>query len=141
MTLLQLYAATTVILFFKMSAISLAQGRARMGNMSFAIPEDAKFFANAQPLAEELPAVRRAANAWRNDLENIPIFLFLGIIYVMANLSVAGAAIYFTIFTLARIAHTFFYLNAMQPGRTIAYTIGAIAATVMAIHIIIAVIL
>ena len=38
-------------------------------------------------------------------------------------------------FTVARILHTFFYLKAMQPGRTIAYTIGAITMFALMIHL------
>jgi glutathione S-transferase len=141
MTGLKLYALTTVILFFKMSAISIVQGRARTSAKAYANPEDAKFFGAAQPVAEEAPAVQRAARAWRNDLENIPIFLFLALIYVMANLPVLPATIYFSVFTVARIAHTICYLNAIQPARTIVYTIGALATLALAIHIIVGVIL
>jgi len=50
----------------------------------------------------EAPIVKRAAMAWRNDLENIPIFLFLGLIYVTLGCSPEGAYIYFTIFIVAR---------------------------------------
>ena len=38
--------------------------------------------------------VLRAARAWRNDLENIPIFLILAWIYVAANLSGSAFVIY-----------------------------------------------
>jgi uncharacterized membrane protein YecN with MAPEG domain len=134
----RLYAAMTIVLFFKMSAISIVQGRARMRANAFVIPEDAKLFGNVEAVREEVAEVVRASRAWRNDLENIPIFLFLGLIYVLAMLSTTGAVIYFGVFTLARIAHTIFYLNAMQPWRTIAYTVGALASTALAIHIVIA---
>jgi uncharacterized MAPEG superfamily protein len=41
----------------------------------------------------------------------------------------------------ARIAHTIFYLNAIQPMRTISYTVGAITAMTLMIHLFIGVVL
>ena len=38
-------------------------------------------------------------------------------------------------FTVARILHTLFYLNAMQPWRTIAYTVGALTSFALIIHL------
>ncbi len=137
---LKLYAALTVILFFKMSAISIVQGIARARGGAFTLPEDARLF-GAALVAEELPIVQRAARAWRNDLENIPIFLFLGFIFIMSPFSVRAEAIYFTIFAVARIAHTFFFLNAIQPWRTIAYTVGALTSFALSIHIIVGLVL
>ena len=135
MTRLKLYAALTVILFFKMSAISIVQAIARTRGGVFTLPEDAKLF-GAKQMAEELPIVQRAARAWRNDLENIPIFLFLGFIFIMSPFSVRAEEIYFAIFAVARIAHTIFFLNAMQPWRTVAYTVGSLASVALAVHII-----
>jgi uncharacterized MAPEG superfamily protein len=134
---MKLYALVTVILYFKMSAISIVQGVARTRAKAFALPEDAKLFGNVPPVTEEIPTVQRAARAWRNDLENIPIFLFLALIYVLSSPSLGtGAVIYFWVFVVARIAHTIFFLNAMQPWRTIAYTIGALATLALAINVI-----
>ena len=98
---LKLYAALTVILFFKMSAISIVQGISRARGGVFTLPEDAKLF-GAKQMAEELPMVQRAARAWRNDLENIPIFLFLGMIFIMSPFSVGAEEIYFAVFAAAR---------------------------------------
>ena len=60
----KLYAALTVILFFKMSAISIVQGVARRRANAFTLPEDAKLFGASAPVAEEVPMVQRAARAW-----------------------------------------------------------------------------
>ncbi len=139
MTEYQFYSLITVILFFKMFANSLVQGRARTGTKTFVTPEDAQFFGAAAPAADELPIVKRAAACWRNDLENIPIFLFLGMIYVTLGCWPAGAFIYFTIFAVARILHTVVYLRGLQPARTIFYAIGLIICFILSIHILIAV--
>ena len=139
MTEYQFYALTTVILFFKMFANSIVQGLARVNAKAFVTPEDARFFAHAPPVPDEVPLVKRAAMCWRNDLENIPIFLFLGLIYVTLGLSPEGAHVYFTIFIVARILHTFAYLNGLQPWRTIFFTIGMIVCVALSIQILTAV--
>jgi uncharacterized MAPEG superfamily protein len=139
MTEYQFYSLITVILFFKMLANSVVQGRARTGAKAFVTPEDARFFGASAPAADELPLVKRAAACWRNDLENIPIFLFLALIYVTLGCWPQGAFIYFTIFVIARILHTVTYLRGMQPARTIVYTLGLLVCVIMSIHILIAV--
>jgi uncharacterized membrane protein YecN with MAPEG domain len=139
-TLLQIYALTAIVLTLKMSAVSVVQGRARVAAGIFVNPEDAKTF-QASHAPEDAPDVRRASRAWLNDLENIPIFLILCGIYVAANLSTTAFAIYCLVFMLARIAHTFFYLNAIQPWRTISFTLGAVAALALMIHLFIGAVL
>jgi uncharacterized MAPEG superfamily protein len=134
MPLMRLYALTTIVLALKMSAISIAQGRARTKANAFSNPEDAAMFGGAT-VPQEVAGVQRAAKAWLNDLENIPIFLFLALIYAIAGLSPNMFIIYCAVFTVARILHTFFYLNAMQPWRTIAYTVGALTSLALMIHL------
>jgi glutathione S-transferase len=135
MTEYQFYALTTVILFFKMFAISIVQGIGRINAKQFVTAEDARFFAQAPPAPDEAPIVKRAAMAWRNDLENIPIFLFLGLIYVTLGIWPEGAFIYFTIFIVARILHTVAYLNGWQPWRTIFFTFGMVVCVALSIQI------
>jgi uncharacterized MAPEG superfamily protein len=139
MTEYQFYALTTVILFFKMVSISLVQGIGRASTSTFVTPEDAEFFAHAPPAHEEAPIVKRAVNAWRNDLENIPMFLFLGLIYVTLGLWPGGAFIYFTIFVVARILHTIMFLLGLQPWRTIFFTFGLAVCVILAVNILTAV--
>jgi glutathione S-transferase len=139
MTEYQFYALTTVILFFKMLANSVVQGTGRANTKTFVTAEDARFFAQAPPAPDEAPIVKRAQMVWRNDLENIPIFLFLGLIYVTLGCSPEGAYIYFTIFIVARILHTVAYLNGWQPWRTIFFTFGMIVCVALSINILMAV--
>ena len=86
-------------------------------------------------------AVQRAARAWRNDLENIPIFLILAGIYVDADLRLTAFVIYCLVFMACRIVHTICYLNSIQPMRTIAFTIGAATMLALIIHLFIGVVL
>lgn len=138
MPLLKIYALTTVVLTFKMVAISVMQGKGRLGSLIYTNPEDAKLFSGKlEP--QEAPSVQRASNAWRNDLENIPIFLILAGIYVQAGLVAGAFQFYCIVFMIARILHTFFYLNAVQPWRTAAFTVGLLVMLAMAIHLLIGV--
>ncbi|MBV8056903.1 MAG: MAPEG family protein [Deltaproteobacteria bacterium] len=137
--LLRMYALTAIVLALKMAVISIVQGRARVSAGVFTNPEDAKSF-GGQQASMEAPMVERANKAWRNDLENIPIFLILAWIYVAAGLSIGAFVIYCIVFMAARIIHTFCYLNAIQPFRTIAYAVGALTMLVLMIHLFVAVV-
>jgi glutathione S-transferase len=134
-----MYAITAIVLALKMSAISLVQGRARVSAGIFVNPEDAKTF-HAKTGPEEAPMVQRAARAWGNDLENIPIFLILCWIYVAAGLSATAFVVYCVVFTVARIAHTVCYLNSIQPLRTVVYSVGALTTLALMVHLLIEVV-
>jgi glutathione S-transferase len=140
MGLLRMYTITAIVLALKMAAIGVVQGRARTSAGVFVNPEDAKTF-RAKQAPEEVPAVQRAARAWRNDLENIPIFLILAWIYVAAGLSGTAFVVYCVVFMAARIIHTICYLNSIQPWRTAAFTIGAVTMLVLIVHLFIKVVL
>ncbi len=137
--LLKMYAITAIVLALKMAAISIVQGRARTSSGIFTNPEDAKAF-GGQQASLEAPMVERGNRAWRNDLENIPIFLIIAWIYVAAGLSGGAFVIYCIVFMAARVIHTFCYLNAIQPFRTIAFTVGAVAMIALMIHVFVAVV-
>lgn len=122
-TALDWYSLCVVALFLKMFAISVYQGFYRLSRRTFINPEDAEVF-NKPPAAVELPQVERAAKAWLNDLENIPIFLGLGIAYVLIGASPEAATRLFCTFTIARVLHTLTYLLGWQPWRTITYAVG-----------------
>lgn len=121
----KIYALTTVALFLKMFALAGVQGINRVRHRSFVRPDDAAFFGkNAEPLAAELPIVARAQDTLRNDLENIPIFLFLMLGYIQLQGPVVPLAIYASLFVLSRIGHTLCYLTPRQPLRNRMYLLG-----------------
>ena len=131
------YAIVVVLLFFKMFATSAYQGFHRIGKMTFKTPEDAALVGR-EPAREELPQVQRAARVWLNDLENIPIFLALGVAYVWVGASPGAAPWLFLTFTGARYLHTFCYLAGLQPWRTVAFIIGVACMWLMSLLILIA---
>ena len=124
-----------VILWLKMFANSLVQGAYRIRNKSFVRPDDAAYFGKGtEPIQEELPIVQRASACWRNDLENIPMFLILGLGFVRTEGPAGPALIYFGLFTVARIAHTILYLRPTQPWRNLAYQLGTLTTLAMIVH-------
>lgn len=121
--LLHLYALCVLVLCLKMFAISCYQGLFRIRGLAFTNPEDAAF-CNRAVQSQELPQVVRAAKAWANDLENIPLFFGLGGLCVALDTALVSTAWLFGGFTLARVAHTLAYLFGWQPWRTLAYAVG-----------------
>jgi glutathione S-transferase len=119
------YSVSAVVLFLKMLALSAYQGFYRISKSTFVNPEDAGVL-NQPPAVAELPQVQRAAKAWLNDLENIPIFLGLGTAYVFIGASPEAATWLFATFTIARILHTLMYLLAWQPWRSITYVVAIV---------------
>lgn len=131
----QAFAVVSVALFFKMLATSMLQVAARIRARTFTVPEDAVLFAAPVRSQQHVPLLDRLSMVWRNDLETIPIFLFLALAYVAAGCWTTGALIYFPVFALARIAHTAAYLGRQQPGRTIAYIAGMVVCMALSLHL------
>ncbi len=136
---LKFWIVCTFTLALKMWANSAIQAFARFKYKTFVNPEDAKVFGamlktemSVQPV--EHPLVQRASLCWRNDLENIPLFVILSLGYVLIGGSEILALGYFSVFVFARVLRTIFYISMVQPWRTLAYELGACATLVMAIH-------
>jgi uncharacterized MAPEG superfamily protein len=105
----------------------------------FINPEDVKAFGQPGTTAgvQEAPEVAHALRIQRNDLENIPLFFAVGLIYVLTGASPTGAAILFGLFTVARVAHTIAYIWRLQPARTICFAIGALSTLVIIFRIVV----
>ncbi|MHA6575799.1 MAPEG family protein [Pseudomonas yamanorum] len=122
---MEVYALCVLVLFLKMLAISCYQGFFRLRYRAFTNPEDAGFFHRDANL-RELPQVSRAARAWANDLENIPLFFVLGGLCIAVEATGVATTWLFCTFTVARVMHTVMYLSGRQPWRTVAYGVGLI---------------
>lgn len=129
------FALAAVLLFLKMFALSLYQAYIRFSRLTFKTPEDVAL-TGGRARVGDLPEVSRAARAWLNDLENIPIFLALAVAYVWVGASEDLAAWLFMAFTAARYAHTVAYLAGLQPWRSLAYTAGVICSLIMSLQIV-----
>ncbi len=131
---LKIYALCTVILFYKMWGTGLYQALSRVKAKKFTNEEDAKSF-GGELTDKEIPQIEKAYKAYRNDFENIPPFLFMGICYVLLGCWPKGAFIYFPLFTVARIGHTVFYIKSNQPLRSLCYGIGLMATIAVSVHV------
>ena len=134
----QTYALCSAILALKMLFSAVYTGSRRQKHQGYINAEDARVFGNAGTAAnrDEAPAVAHALRIQRNDLENIPAFFAIALIYVLVGATARGAAVYCWTFTIARIAHTIMYTNNIQPWRAISYGVGALAMLGMIVQII-----
>ncbi len=118
-------AALAVALWFKGLWLSLVQVRARWRARAFQRPEDARML--GLPPGEEPAIVARAAAAWRNELENSPLFLITAVIAALAGVRPGALAGVGAVFVLARALHGHAQVGARQPLRTIAWLAGVAA--------------
>lgn len=132
----RLYAVCTILLVIKMFAVGVYTGMVRSKFKVAVNPEDAKQF-GAQLVETDHPEVARVLRAHRNDLENIPAFLFLGLIAVLAGAPAVGLSICFIAFTVARFAHSVAYLKGLQPWRSMSFGIGTLSMLVLMVLIVI----
>ena len=68
------FAAALSVLLLKATLLSALQVVARVRSREFTSPEDARLFGVA-PAIRETSFVTRCGGIWRNDVENIPLFL------------------------------------------------------------------
>ena len=74
-----------------------------------------------------------------NDLENIPAFLFLGVLYVLTNPSQFAAVWHFRVFVCSRFFHTVAYQAPLpQPARALSFGAGLAVCASMAVQILMA---
>lgn len=134
-TALGWWVVSVVVLFFKMHALSFVQLAHRREARVFHNPEDVAFFGGPKfSVATDTGYGERAGKAWRNDLENIPIYCALSLAFVLLGGSATFGLIYFGLFTLARVAHSVAYVKAKQPHRFLCFVVGQLTCSVMAIH-------
>ena len=74
-----------------------------------------------------------------NDLENIPIFLIIALMFMLANLSPIRGIWCLRIFTAARILHTIVYLNAILIPRVLCFVTGSVCIVVLGISVLLSV--
>ena|SRR5579863_3385538 len=129
------YAITALVLILNLIVLWAMSGGVRAGTKTALNAEDAALFKGTH-VESDPPAVARVLRAHANAAANIYPFLILGLIYVLAGGAYLPAVIIFTVFVLARIAHSVFYLQAAQPWRTISFTVGGVATLALMIAIV-----
>ncbi len=135
------YAVAAAVLVLKL----MAQGWATVALMvrtdsGLLNPEDLRpTVANRNPRPEQLdpnPAVERSRRMQRNDLENIPAFLAIGLLFVTMEPPLWLAVLLFAVFVLARLAHTFAYATAQSHEiRATFFSVGSLVVMLMALWV------
>ncbi|XP_050441876.1 microsomal glutathione S-transferase 1-like [Adelges cooleyi] len=131
------YAFYSSILIIKMIAMSLLTAFQRMRKKVFISPED-KSMSKGSEVKYDDPDVERVRRAHLNDVENIPIFLISGLLFVASKPSEMLAMNLFRLFTIVRILHTVVYAIFVvpQPARAIMFLTGVVINVIMIICII-----
>lgn len=120
-------AVFSVLLVLKMGAVAVATANARRKARVVLNPEDTMVNPGSQAGAQEAPETLRAKRAHLNDVENIPGFLVLALLFTLTGASATAGWAYFGVYFVARVLHTICYLNALQPWRTAAFFVGQLA--------------
>jgi uncharacterized MAPEG superfamily protein len=129
------FAFALLALFLKTTLTSVLQVVSRVRAGTFLIPEDAALM-RKKPVAAEAAFVQRCANVWRNDVENLPLFLILALTYVLLGASLESARVLFAAYVLLRYLHTAVYLRGLQPWRALLYLSGMAVCWVIAVRIV-----
>ncbi len=129
---MRLFGVVYLLLVVKMVAVGFYTSSIRIRRKVYATPEDFEF--QQLPPKERDPDIERARRAHRNDLENILPFFGVGLLYAWTNPSMVAASIYFIGYAVARYLHTIFYLAAIQPHRTIAFTVALLLMLAMLVN-------
>jgi microsomal prostaglandin-E synthase 1 len=127
------YVFCAVALAFNPLVLASMTGGFRGKYKSPANPEDAKLSGN--PFTEQnAPEVERIIRAHRNALENIPITLIAGLLYVLVGASPTMVLALMGTCAVFRWLHSIFYLRSAQPWRTISFALSSLATAIMLVH-------
>jgi glutathione S-transferase len=130
--LLMYYVVACFFLSVKMSINSIVQGYGRFRYKSFNYPEDQPYFRTDCSRDEPMPEILyRAQAAWRNDLENIPIFFVAALCGLLAGVPLETYRALLLMFCLARALHSVSFYLALQPWRFIGYLAGQVSTIAM----------
>jgi len=133
------YAFYAVVVLIKMMLMSQLTAVKRVSNKAFSSPEDASYFSGGKLGVKTIEEVERVRRNHLNDVENIPAFLFLGLLYVTIQPNPATALWHFRVFAISRVLHTLVYQLAVpQPARGLAFSIGVATCGSMAVQILMA---
>ncbi|XP_046400744.1 microsomal glutathione S-transferase 1-like [Ischnura elegans] len=130
------YALYSALLAIKMFAVVILTAKQRIKKQIFANPEDAKLHNKAKVKFDD-PDIERIRRAHLNDLENIPMFWVVGLLYVLTNPQATVAINLFRLFFVARAIHTFVYAVVVfpQPARGLSFFVGVGVTAYMILHI------
>lgn len=119
------FAFYTCVVLLKLLFLGLLTTVKRITKGVFANPEDCKRFGDPDKLKPIFndAGVERVRRNHLNDLENIPAFIFAGLLYVLTGPDPSTALWHFRVFAAARILHTLVYQLELQPWRAIMHVV------------------
>ncbi len=129
------YALCCAILVLKMIASAVYTAVTRSRVKGYVNEEDATML-QTEAGAVEKPEVAHALRIQRNDLENVPLFFAIGLVYVLSGASAFWAGVWCWTFTISRCIHTVAYIRHMQPARAILWMIGTVSLVAMSLRVI-----
>lgn len=126
------FVAGSAYLYLKMLGNSGVQGFARFRHKNPKYKEDAPFFGGTSGMDQPQPELLVRADAcWRNDLENVPIFIVAALAGLLAGVPSGLYGILVFAFCAGRTLHTVTMLIGKQPWRFLGYLTGVISTGVM----------
>ncbi|XP_071820947.1 microsomal glutathione S-transferase 1-like [Apostichopus japonicus] len=136
----RVYLTYAVVLVLKMFFIAFYTSFVRITKKVYANKEDFGIGYPEEKAKERISKgndrVERVRRCHLNDLENIPVFLVIGLLYVAINPVASTAILHYRIFTAARFIHNVAYLLPLpQPCRALGFTTGVLVTASMGIQI------
>ena len=128
---LSLFTICAAILTLKMLLMATLVGVLRNVRGVHIAPEDYRLLGRTPRPPDEL--IERVRRAHQNDVENILPFLGVGLLFALSGGSATVAWWLFLVFTVSRFLHTVFYLAALQPWRSVIFTVNAVALCTMSV--------
>ncbi|XP_065336467.1 microsomal glutathione S-transferase 1-like [Cloeon dipterum] len=130
------YAYNAGLLAIKMFIVAFSTGFVREKEKVVINPEDAKILKVTDLSNEEHPAVARVKRAHLNDLENIPIFLIISLMWVNTAPDIVECHVLMWLYTFVRYVHTavYAYYPVPQPARGICFITGVLITLYMIIR-------
>jgi len=124
------FVVSTIVLSLNLLFLWAWSGAVR-GKTNTAINHEDSERYGAPLVADHPPEVARVLRAHANAQANIVPFIMLALLFVLLGGGARFAWIVFGIFVVARVLHSFVYLNAKQPWRTLMFAVGGVATLVL----------
>lgn len=121
----QAYAISTVVLGLNLVGLANATALTRGQASEVINPEDKKLNAKAEVVFEGgNDRTARYRRAHRNALENTPWFMVTALVLTLMGASATIGAALFYPYAALRIVHSFCYVKAIQPLRTMSFVLA-----------------
>jgi len=133
-TSFRVFAAVSAVLVIKMVCQAYLVGAIRGKKKRYTNPEDAKLFKGERGDTDD-ETVARISRGHRNSLENEPLFILLGLLWVLQGADTQAIQIYSYTFLGFRVLHGLTYGLKLQPWRTLSYTVASLCLIGMSVQI------